>query len=237
MSRRIAAPILLLLAAVLSIAAVFAVHGIEDGNGPLSEPYATRFFAPGTGTATIRFATHDTERVTIRIVDSQQRVVRTLRRDVRIHGPHTQDWDGRDDDGSFVAEGDYEVQITRAGDSRVYSPTRPIQVDTTPPAAMLDLAVVADGKLRGHATVETGTKIRVEDADGDPIGGLRAWQPPASDPAHDDLPDGSIRLRFSVAIDPRLPIEPLRIIAFDRSGNETDLLANGDVSEIEVLRD
>ncbi|MEO6867245.1 MAG: FlgD immunoglobulin-like domain containing protein [Gaiellales bacterium] len=234
MSRRSVAPLLLLLAAAASIAAIFAVHQIERGDGPLAEPWASHAFAPGVKDAKIRFATRRPERITITVTDPDGRVVRTLLSDEPVDGPRIEFWNGRDDAGTIVDDGAYRIEITRDGDPRVYAPTRSILVDSLPPVAQLMRAVVVDGTLNGRALIVPPAKIRVFDADGEPLGGLRAWRR-AGDPTPADAPTGARPIRFSVGVSKRVGmIDDLRIVAVDAAGNQLDLLALDDAPMIEV---
>ncbi|MBC7460404.1 MAG: hypothetical protein H7287_03480, partial [Thermoleophilia bacterium] len=84
MSKRFLAPLLLLLAAAGSAAAVFLVHGIEAKIGPFNEPYVTQVISPnGDGVqdrALVRFRLKQPAYLTIRLVDDQGAVVRTIQR-------------------------------------------------------------------------------------------------------------------------------------------------------------
>jgi hypothetical protein len=218
---------LLLLAAAFAVAAVFAVHRIEAAGGPLSEPYATRAYAPGGDKrAIIRFSTHRMERVTLYVVDAHGRRVRTLLDDERVDGPRIEHWDGRDDHGAIVRDGTYEAQLTRRGDDRVYEPAHPIVIDTTPPRGRLDAWSLSDGVLRGIALLEPGVHLRAELRDGRQLVRLHAWKPsPGSRSAQvtGPHPAGTDAVRFATRVDADVTLDDIRLFAVDLAGNERRL--------------
>jgi hypothetical protein len=245
-SRRIAAPLLLLVAAALSFAAVFAVHDIEATGGPVGQPSVQPpYFSPnGDGvqdTVAIGFTTKRPEHMTIRIrrVGDEAGLVRTLVKNEVVDGPKTFHWDGTNDQGKRVLDGAYVALITRRGDSRVYAPVNKIEVDTAKPRARLDRATFADGQLRGVALLQPdGTKIVVTDAEGEAFHGFRTFTPrnPSAESAtpHGRVPVGTGVKRFVGGVDDIDP-DDLHIYAQDLAGNRTDLLAgNPDALEIEV---
>lgn len=244
MSRRIAAPLLLLLAAACSLAAVFAVHRIEASGGPVSEPFASPYFSPALegndGKAFIRFTTHETETITVRVTDKTGRTVRTIINGKRVKGGVKRTWDGRDASGAVVPDGTYRVRITRAGDPRVYEPARPTVVDTAPPRAYLDRASVVDGELRGLVVLEEGETVRIDRADGSPLSKkLRRWFPNVGTEAARTLrpvPTGRRVMRFSAPIDlEATPLDTIHIVAVDAAQNELDLRALPRAPRIEVV--
>ncbi|MCW2928319.1 MAG: hypothetical protein JWM86_2287 [Thermoleophilia bacterium] len=225
MSRRIVAPLLLLLAAACSLAAVFGVHRIESSGGPVSEPFASRFHE---GRAQIRFTTREPEDITLTIRDARGRTVATLLEDTRIDGPTKPlYWDGTDDRGARVPDGEYRVRITRAGDPRSYGPARPIVVDATPPRSRLDKLAYVDGELRGLVVTEPRAVIVVEDSSGARVRGVRSWVPKDGTVAARTtrpVPAGSLVIRFSVPPqDPASMGSGPTIYAIDAAGNRTRL--------------
>jgi hypothetical protein len=234
--------VLLLVAAAVSIAAVFAVQRIESGGGPFAEPWATPFISPdGDGvqdTAEVRFTTERAERVTVAVTDDEGVVLRTLARDEPVDGRHVLEWDGTDDDGRRVPEGTYRIQLTRAGDSRRYTPPRPIEVDVTPPLGRLDSATWYRGKLGGLALLEPGALIEARGPDGAPLEDLRSIVPRASARSAQPLGPriaGTRAVRFFVPLDRGVvPLDALRLDAVDRAGNRLDLLAGPEAPKIAV---
>lgn len=244
MSRRVVAPLLLLLAAALSLAAVFAVQRIEAAGGPLSEPSASTFFSPdGDGAqdeAEVRFTTRRPEHVTVDVRDVQGRLVRRLLDGDRVDGAREIPWDGRDSAGRIVPQGPYRVHLRRRGDSRTYSPSRPIVVDVDDPTGRLDRATWENGELRGLAFLEPDVRLEVVPGRLDePLEGMVAFHPRQSARSAQPVgavPPGTLPVRFTVPVDPTsTPIGLLRIDAVDRAGNRTRLHPGPDAPDIRVL--
>jgi hypothetical protein len=224
-SRRVVAPVLLLVAAALSVAAVFAVHRIEARGGPLSQPSATTFFSPdGDGVqdeAEVRFTTRQSERITIDVVDqgTGDRVARVLD-DERVDGERIVTWDGAGDDGTRLRDGEYRFVIRRAGDARRYSPTTTTTIDTREPIGILDRATLELGELRGLAMLGPGEQLEVFRR-GDavrPVDGIRQFSPnPDSAGAIPGrrAPANTKPVRFTVALEGT----PERIDIVDKAGN------------------
>jgi hypothetical protein len=243
MTRRVVAPVLLLLAAAVSIAAVFAVHRIEAPGGPLAEPWATPYISPdGDGVqdvAEVRFTTQQRELVSVVIEDADGQVTRTLLDDELVDGPRIIEWDGRDEAGEVVEEGAYRVRIRRAGDQRTYAPTRPIIVDVSAPVGRLDRWTWEAGQLRGLVLLEPGARPVVTGTDGQPLRGLRSFLP--SPEAQSAQPEGprppdTVSVRFTVPLDrQRHPLDRIGAYAVDRAGNRTDLLARPDAPSPAVI--
>lgn len=160
MSKRFLAPLLLLLAAAGSAAAVFLVHGIEAKIGPFNEPYVTQVISPnGDGVqdrALVRFRLKQPAYLTIRLVDDQGAVVRTIQRGQRLAGPVHPTFPGYDNRGHALPDGTYRVEITRRGDDRVYGPAKALEIDTHPLRAKLAVARRRGDNLGGLLYVDGG---------------------------------------------------------------------------------
>ena len=234
MSRRVVAPFLLLVAAALCVAAVFAVHRIESRGGPLSQPSATTYFSPdGDGVqdeAEVRFTTRQPERVTVEVVDLDSGERITLRDAARVDGETTIEWDGATEDGSRAPDGAYRFQIRRAGDSRTYAPTKPTVVDTTTPIGVLDRATLELGELRGVAFLPDGERLEVfARGDEDPLPGMRQFKPrdqtgTSAQPVQVTPPDGTFAVRFTIAAEGT----PERIDVVDLAGNRRTVFPDPD---------
>ncbi len=231
MSRRVLAPVLLLLAAACSVAAVFAVHRIEATGGPLSQPSASTFFSPdGDGVqdeAEVRFTTRQPERITVDVVTLAGDRVARLVSGARIDGSRTFTWDGRRDDGELADEGAYRFRISRAGDERRYSPTTTTTLDVTPPIGILDRATLELGELRGLAMLGEGETLEVFQRGSDePIDeGMRQFRPnPGSRGAQSQrtAPKDTFPVRFTVS----LAGAPERIDVVDKAGNRSTVFPN-----------
>ncbi|MCW2922180.1 MAG: hypothetical protein JWL76_2054 [Thermoleophilia bacterium] len=232
MSRRVLAPVLLLLAAACSIAAVFAVHRIEARGGPLSQPSATTYFSPNgddvQDTAEVRFTTRQPERVTVIVRDLDTGDQVTLADDQRVDGETTLEWDGRTRGGTQAPDGEYRFTIRRAGDSRAYAPTRSTVLDTSAPIGVLDRATLELGELRGLAMLGPTEKLVVYDAEGDEVRGIRQFRPnPASRSAQpvNAAPRSSVPVRFTVTLEGT----PSRIDVVDLAGNRRPVFPDPDV--------
>lgn len=238
MSRRIVAPVLLLLAAALSIAAVFVVHDIESAGGPLSEPSAIPpYFSPnGDGvqdTVEISFTTRRPERITVRIEYLGGGTVETLVDNKRIDGEHSVSWNGIGGGAVITPMPDstYRAVLTREGDRREYEPTERIVLDTkAPSSSRIDRISLVGGQLQGLALLEPGVElvfVHPEFPDGFPD--ARMFQPrdPDARGARPDgpRPAGTVPIRFVVPSAGK-PTAGLRIFAVDPAGNRSELHAN-----------
>ncbi len=243
MSRRVVAPVLLLLAAAVSIAAVFAVHRIESRGGPLSEPSASTYFSPdGDGVfdeAEVRFTTREPQRVDVEVVDSRGAHVRQVARGLEVDGPRELTWDGTDDDGALADEGEYRFRIRLAGDDRTYSPTQATVLDVTTPVGRLDRWTWEGGELRGLALLEPDVRLEVVDSGGEPLEAMNAFLPQQSASSaqpEGPRPAGTLSVRFTVPVDrDQVPLDTVGIFAVDLAGNRLDLLAASDAPMLRVL--
>jgi hypothetical protein len=218
----------LLAAAALSLAAVFAVHRIEATGGPVGQPSVTSpYFSPnGDGiqdTTKVAFTTHDRERATVGIVDQRGHLVRELMHRRRVDGRTEPTWNGRDEHGDRVPDGRYVVRITLDGSSRVFEPITPIVVDTTPPVGVLDRTLLVNGQLRGLALLEPNTRIVVT-VDGDERSTRNFTPRPTaiSGRPRGPVPKGTIPIRFVSSVGtPRG--HQLHVYAVDKAGNRSEL--------------
>lgn len=240
MSTRLLAPILLFLAAVGSAAAVFLVQRIEAPIGPFTEPYVTQAFSPnGDGIRdrmTIRFTVHRPEHVTIRLVDSRGRTVHTYAKELFVRGHYIHDYPGTDDHGGPLPEGEYRVELHRAGDDRTYGPAKSTVVDTTPLAAELVVARRRGGALGGLVYTEPGVaRATLHLADG------TMQQPRFSTPNQqvaaalpDARPKGRSSVRFLLQGAADLDLHGAYLELQDPAGNPTRLPLDGILEEAEV---
>jgi hypothetical protein len=85
-----------------------------------------------TGVVTIRL--RDPDRLDVSIVDGSDRVVRTIERDREYErGLVEIRWDGRDDAGRVLSEGEYKPRVRLRNDRTTYTLPNPIRIDVTPP--------------------------------------------------------------------------------------------------------
>jgi hypothetical protein len=138
---------------VLSLATLLLIAGASVGflraqtlklePSPFTRPRVERVFSPVSGspskaTATLAFTVRIPVRVSAAVADSAGRPVRVLARDVRWpRGRRTLQWDGRDERGRVVPDGDYRLHLTLLDrDREILVPTS-VGVDTHPPRARL----------------------------------------------------------------------------------------------------
>lgn len=129
--------ILVLLLLAGTAAAFVVTEELKLEPDPIARPRITPVFSPTcrceTQAAQIAFRLRQPDRITLEIHDDQGRVVRTLLRTTSFdRGNHAFGWDGRDDDGKPVPEGNYRPRIELDKLDRAIEFPREIRVDTTP---------------------------------------------------------------------------------------------------------
>ena len=88
--------------------------------------------------ASIGFKLREPDRLDVAIVDGSERVVRTIERGRAYdRGSVEIEWDGRDDAGEVLPEGEYRPRIRLRGDRTTYTLPNPIRIDVTPPRLQL----------------------------------------------------------------------------------------------------
>ncbi|HYZ78588.1 MAG TPA: FlgD immunoglobulin-like domain containing protein [Gaiellaceae bacterium] len=130
---------LLVLGLLGGTAAAFAVtEHLKLQRSPIFRTDIAKTFSPVCGCwkekARIRFQLRRADRLTLSIEDSDGRIIRTIVGgfDAR-RGKFGRYWDGRDDAGAVVPEGDYKPRVHLAHQHRTIVLPNPIRVDTTPP--------------------------------------------------------------------------------------------------------
>jgi hypothetical protein len=125
-------------------AAAFAVtEGLKLQHSPItSTRIPLKVFSPvcrcDRDVAPIQFRLRKADRVTVQIVDAQGKVVRTLvagRPSPR--GRFAARWDGRDDAGVLLPQGEYKPRVHLAHQHRTIVLPNPVRIDTTPPVIRL----------------------------------------------------------------------------------------------------
>lgn len=140
-------PTALVLALLAGSAVAFAVsEGLKLQTRPITPTEITKVFSPvcncPTAKATIKLRLLRRDRITLTIVDSNGKRVRTLVDHRRFnHGLHHFTWDGKDDAGKTLHSGSYRPKVDFAGIHRTFVLPNPIQIDVTPPR--LEVASVA----------------------------------------------------------------------------------------------
>lgn len=118
-------------------AAAFAVtQGLKSQRSPIFDTEVEKLVSPAAGTeATIAFRLREADRMTVTVVDEDGEAVRTLVQRRRVApGRFAYEWDGRDDSGRALPEGDYRPRIRLADERTTTTLPNDIEVDTTPPS-------------------------------------------------------------------------------------------------------
>jgi hypothetical protein len=159
-----------LLVALLGATAVAFVitEGLKLEPSPVTKVFVTKIFSPtcdcSTDFALIHFRLRKADRMTLAIVSGGDRIVRTLVGPVkRKKGPVTASWDGRDEAGTVVNDGDYLPRLHLR--HRTILMQNRIRVDTMPPVLRLRYVgprVVEPGKhLKVRYLVSEPARVRV----------------------------------------------------------------------------
>jgi hypothetical protein len=147
----------LLVALLGATAVVFVItEGLKLEPSPITKVLVTKIFSPTcecrTDLALVHFRLRKPDRMTLAIVDGGDRLVRTLVGPVqRKKGPVTAIWDGRDEAGGVVTDGDYLPRVHLR--HRTILMQNRIRVDTTPPVLRL--------RYVGPRVVESGQHLKV----------------------------------------------------------------------------
>jgi hypothetical protein len=151
----------LVLGVLAASATAFAIsEGLKVEKATITNTRVAKTFSPvcrcPTDRATIEFKLTRAETLEVSIVDARGAVVRTLVRGRRFgRGRHTFTWNGRDDTGAVVAQGDYRPRVRLEQSDRTLTLPNPISVDTTRPrilsAGFSPKVISPDGD--GHADV------------------------------------------------------------------------------------
>ena len=89
-------------------------------------------------TAVVLYTLSENAQVSVHVLDDTRARVRTLFAESGLHGgQHSVVWDGRDDHGQVVVDGQYYVRISAKATARSTSNNVPILVDTIPPVIRL----------------------------------------------------------------------------------------------------
>jgi FlgD Ig-like domain len=129
----------LVVALLAATAAAFALtQGLKLQKSPIfgtAIPYRT--FSPvcdcDRETATISFRLREADRLDVAIVDGNE-VVRTIDRGRSYpRGPVVVEWDGRDDAGEVLPEGEYRPRVRLRDARQTITLPNPIRIDVTPP--------------------------------------------------------------------------------------------------------
>jgi len=115
-------------------------------------------------TSVVLYTLSEDATVSAHVLDDTRSRVRTLlAQDPQMAGQHSVVWDGRDDHGKSVVDGQYYIRITGKGSARETNSAVPVLVDTIPPVIRLanmpenmrvkEELVVIEGVTEPDATV------------------------------------------------------------------------------------
>lgn len=136
---RIASSLLVVVLLVGTAAAFAVTERLKVTRSPIFAVQLDRtVFSPVCGcesdTVEIRFRLREPDRLTVAMIDSADEMVRTLVRQERTpEGQASVRWDGRDDAGLVVPEGEYRPRVHLSEERRTIVMPNPIEVDVTPP--------------------------------------------------------------------------------------------------------
>jgi hypothetical protein len=139
---RIASTVLVVALLAATAAAFALTQGLKSRLSPIFGTDVQSVFSPVCGcrkkTAAISFKLREPDRVSVAIVDGSDRVVRTVERG-RSYGSGIVEvaWDGRDDAGAILAEGEYRPRVHLAEERFTTTLPNPIAIDVTPPRLQL----------------------------------------------------------------------------------------------------
>ena len=134
------ATLLVVLALLAGSAAAFAVaEHLKLEKSPVAGPDIDKVFSPicdcPQQRAAIAFRLRKTDRLTLSLLDSEGKEIRTLVDHVpTTRGRHAFFWNGRNDDGRLVPEGSYRPKVELGNADRTIVLPNPIRVDVTRPS-------------------------------------------------------------------------------------------------------
>jgi hypothetical protein len=134
---RIASTVLVVALLAATAAAFALTQGLKLQKSPIFGTRVQRVFSPvcncRTDTARIAFKLRKADRIDVAIVDGSE-VVRTIERGRSYpKGPVVIEWDGRDDAGRILPEGEYRPRVRVRGEHQTITLPNPITIDVTPP--------------------------------------------------------------------------------------------------------
>lgn len=125
-----------------SVAAFTYTQKLKLERSPVSTARFDRWLSPECGcpgrTARLSFLLRERERIDATIVDGDGSFVKTLlARSEQGPGRVRTEWDGRDEAGRVVPDGDYRVRVRMRDERRTIVIPVDVHVDTVPPQAQL----------------------------------------------------------------------------------------------------
>jgi hypothetical protein len=153
-----AASLLLVGLIAVSAAAFLRTQQLKLIKSPVAKPQIKQSFSPAcTGSprcrrnAVLLFTLRKPEQITLTIRDQHGDVVRTLAdHEQRPKGIVRAIWDGRDDGGSVVTDGKFELAVRLDDQDRTVTIPDPITLDTEPPAVQITRVQKGGAAVRVH---------------------------------------------------------------------------------------
>jgi FlgD Ig-like domain len=138
-------------------AAAFAVtQGLKLDRSPIFDTEVGKLVSPRSGVrAEIAFRLREADAITVAVADDEGEVVRTLQARRRVPpGRFAFEWDGRDDAGRALPEGEYRPRIRLADERQTILLPNDIRLDSTAPTfefgAVRPLVISPDGDRRAE---------------------------------------------------------------------------------------
>jgi hypothetical protein len=155
---------LLVVALLAATAAAFALtQGLKNQPaGIFGTDIPHDVFSPVCGCDTelalVKFKLREPDRLDVSFVDGSDNVVRTIERDREYaRGLVEIEWDGRDDTGQVLPEGEYKPRVRLRDVRTTYTLPNPIRIDVTPPRVEFVRArptvLSPDGDRRGDRVI------------------------------------------------------------------------------------
>jgi hypothetical protein len=135
---RIASTVLVVALLAATAAAFGLTQGLKNQPAGIFGTDVDGVFSPvcdcDSETATIAFKLREPDSLDVSVVDGSDKVVRTIERGREYErGPVEVEWDGRDDAGRVLPEGEYKPRVRLRDDRTTYTLPNPIRIDVTPP--------------------------------------------------------------------------------------------------------
>lgn len=208
-----------------------ATEALKLERPPVSELAGTPVFSPTCDcpreVASFSFRLRQRARIDVEIVDADGEPVRVIASDVRRgRGRAEFEWDGRDDGGEIVPDGEYRVRVRDERRDRTVTFGKEIAVDTEAPSVRLEdvrparVDVGEDVELRFE--LSEIARVRVL-ADGRFVAAVGRFLPGAREVvwSTDDLEPGEYELA---------------LVARDRAGNRSEPTASVSIEIVSAQR-
>jgi hypothetical protein len=153
-------------------AAAFAVtQGLKLERSPIFRTDVDEWVSPSSGQdARIAFSLREGDAITVAVVNQEENVVRTLFPRRRVPARRfVLHWDGRDDFGAPLPEGDYQPRIRLADERQTITLPNDIELDTTPPSFEFGEAAPSVISPDGDGRAES---LQVRFSSGEPVHAL-----------------------------------------------------------------